>query len=290
MRMLIKEKYSPEQKTAIVEKYLSLEYGPKKIYEEYGVKKQTLYGWVKKYKGDDEVGPLRPTITKEFSPEQKLEIVKEYLDQEYGPKKIFERHGVTKPTLYDWVTRYKVNGEAGLAPAEVPREYCPELRMKAVIEYLNGPDSLRVICVKYGISNTIILRDWIKWYNKHGAFIQPKIGGTKHMDQGKSRDTTFEERIEIISFLVANNIDYEKAIKKYKVSYNQIYSWYKKFKKSGPDGLVDRRGKRKDESSMNEVEKLRAQIKIKEAENLRLQMENDLLKKLGEIERRRGRS
>jgi len=31
---------------------------------------------------------------------------------------------------------------------------------------------------------------------------------------------------------------------------------------------------------MSEVEKLHAQLKLKKAENLRLQMENDLLKKL----------
>jgi len=36
---------------------------------------------------------------------------------------------------------------------------------------------------------------------------------------------------------------------------------------------------------MNEVEKLRAQLKLQKAENLRLQMENDLLKKLEALER-----
>jgi regulator of replication initiation timing len=38
---------------------------------------------------------------------------------------------------------------------------------------------------------------------------------------------------------------------------------------------------------MTEVEKLRAQLKLKEAENLRLQMENELLKKLEALERGR---
>jgi len=288
--MSIRREYSSEQKTNIIEKYLNLECGPKEIFEQYGVPKKTLYGWVKKHRGSDEIGPLRPTIIKEYSPELKIQVVKEYLDLEYGPKKIFELHGVPKPTLYEWVTRYKVNGESGLLPTIKPKEYSPELKMTAVIEYINGSDSLRTICIKYNISDKLQLREWIKWYNKYGAFIQPKIGGTKHMDKGKARDTTLEERIDIVSFLIANNIDYEKTIKEHNVSYNQIYSWYKKFKKDGPDGLVDKRGKRKDEDSMNEIEKLRAQIKVKEAENLRLQMENDLLKKLGEIERRRGRS
>ena len=75
----------------------------------------------------------------------------------------------------------------------------------------------------------------------------------------------------------------------YKVSYNQIYSWVRKYEKNGPDGLADLRGKRKKEAAMTEVEKLRAQLKLKEAENLRLQMENDLLKKLEALERRRGK-
>ena len=36
---------------------------------------------------------------------------------------------------------------------------------------------------------------------------------------------------------------------------------------------------------MREVERLQAQIKLQAAENRRLQMENDLLKKLEELER-----
>jgi len=104
----------------------------------------------------------------------------------------------------------------------------------------------------------------------------------------KGRITTSDERIEIVNYCIANNKDYGKTIEKYKVSYNQIYAWVRKYEKNGYDGLLDFRGKRKDVSSMTEVEKLRAELKLKEAENLRLQMENELLKKLEEIERRRG--
>lgn len=69
------------------------------------------------------------------------------------------------------------------------------------------------------------------------------------------------------------------------MSYQQIYGWVRKYEKDGVDGLTDRRGKRKDKASMTEVEKLRAQLKLKDAENLRLQMENELLKKLEALER-----
>ncbi|WP_432404804.1 hypothetical protein [Wukongibacter sp. M2B1] len=61
-----------------------------------------------------------------------------------------------------------------------------------------------------------------------------------------------------------------------------------RFEESGIDGLLDRRGKRKPEEQMTEVDKLKAEMRLLEAKNKRLEMENELLKKLEEIERRRG--
>lgn len=101
----------------------------------------------------------------------------------------------------------------------------------------------------------------------------------------KGRKTTLEERIEIVSHCIANNKDYGKTIEQYSVSYQQVYGWVRKYEKDGADGLDDRRDKRKDETSMTEIEKLKAQLKLKEAENMRLQMENELLKKLEALER-----
>ena len=223
--------------------------------------------------------------------EQKIKIVKEYIDGVCGPTEINERYGVTKHRLYEWVRKYRVSGEAGLVSSTTNKEYSPELKMKAVIDYLSSATSIRTICSKYEINDGATLRRWIAWYNVHGDFKQPNSGGAKHMAKtAKSRDTTLDERIEIVSYFIASNMDYAKTIEQYGVSYHQIYRWNEKYKQYGAEGLADRRGKRKDESSMSEIEKLQAQIKLKEAENLRLQMENDLLKKLGEIERRRGRN
>ena len=60
----------------------------------------------------------------------------------------------------------------------------------------------------------------------------------------------------------------------------------KKYKENGYDALVDRRGKNKAFDDLSESEKFVAQLKLLEAENRRLKMENDFLKKLNEIERR----
>ncbi|MDT2241621.1 hypothetical protein P7H22_16425 [Paenibacillus larvae] len=41
----------------------------------------------------------------------------------------------------------------------------------------------------------------------------------------KGRKTTFEERIEIAQYTIANDLDYQKSMEKYDVSYSQVYAW-----------------------------------------------------------------
>lgn len=49
------------------------------------------------------------------------------------------------------------------------------------------------------------------------------------MKQG--RQTTFEERVEIVNYTIAHGKDYQAAIEKFGVSYQQVYSWVRKFEK-----------------------------------------------------------
>ena len=59
-------------------------------------------------------------------------------------------------------------------------------------------------------------------------------------------------------------------------------------KKNGIEALQDRRGKRKAADSLTEIEKLRAELKLEKAKRQKTEMELSFLKKLDEIERRRG--
>lgn len=54
--------------------------------------------------------------------------------------------------------------------------------------------------------------------------------------------TRFEERVEIVNFTIAHGKDYQAAMERYGVSYQQVYSWVRKFEKDGSQGLEDRRG------------------------------------------------
>lgn len=55
------------------------------------------------------------------------------------------------------------------------------------------------ICKKYGIRSKSKLQIWIKKYNGHEELKASPAGGTVIMTKG--RKTTFEERVEIASYL-----------------------------------------------------------------------------------------
>ena len=151
--------------------------------------------------------------------------------------------------------------------------------------YLNGEGSHAAICKKYGILSRTQLQTWIKMYNGHEE-LRPSRGRGSDIYMTKGRPTTYEERIEIVSFCIERGNDYTATVEKYGVSYQQIYSWVRKYNEKGVEGLVDKRGKRKTEAEMTEVEKLRAENRMLEAQNRRLETECAVLKKLEEIERR----
>lgn len=99
----------------------------------------------------------------------------------------------------------------------------------------------------------------------------------------KGRKTTQEERAEIVAFCIKNNYDYGLAVETYKVSYQQVYSWVRKYEEGGVDKLKDNRGRTKPIEEMTENEKLKAEIKILQAKNEQLEIENLFIKKLQEL-------
>ena len=58
-----------------------------------------------------------------------------------------------------------------------------------------------------------------------------------------------------------------------------------KYKKHGPDGLIDSRGGSKPTAILTDKERLNVKNKALKARNEYLEMENDALKKLQEVER-----
>ena len=99
----------------------------------------------------------------------------------------------------------------------------------------------------------------------------------------KGRKTTQEERAEIVAFCIEHGKAYGLTVEKYEISYQQIYSWVKKYEEKGVEGLTDRRGKAKPESELTEEDRLRQENKILQAKIKDQEMEIALLKKLREM-------
>jgi transposase len=215
----------------------------------------------------------------------KTQAVRDYINGIRGYTQILKELKVSETTFRQWVMKYKANGEEGLRFIRKNTFYPELLKQQAVEEYLEGKISQEQICIKYKITGRSILQKWIKKYNGHEITKSHNLIGDKIMTKG--RKTTYEERVEIVSFCIENNDNYKISAEKFKVSYQQVYSWIKRYKESGPQALTDNRGKRKKPDEMNETYKLAAKVRLLEAENKRLQMENGFLKKLKEVERRR---
>lgn len=105
------------------------------------------------------------------------------------------------------------------------------------------------------------------------------------MKQG--RETTLEERIQVVRDCIASGKNYGEIALKYRVSYQQVRNWTLRFEEMGEAGLEDRRGRRKkDQAPRTELEKAQIEIEQLKHKLYLAEMERDLLKKLDEVERR----
>jgi transposase-like protein len=205
-----------------------------------------------------------------------LTIVEACLSGKLGVCEAGRTAGVDKSSVRTWISRYQAEGPSAFLPVERNRVYSPDMKRAAAEEYLAGKGSLQDICKKYKIRSTMQLRNWIKVYNRHEDF-KRQSGGSR---MTKARKTTQEERAKIAKERLEIGKDYGAMALKYNVSYQQVYTWVKKYSELGEAGLEDRRGQRTvQQAPRTQEEELQARIAQLEHENYMLKMERDLLKK-----------
>ena len=161
-------------------------------------------------------------------------------------------------------------------------KYSKEMKLQAVKDYLNGEGSYETLKEKYKLRSSTQLKNWVMWYNGHKEFKERSYAkGEIYMTKG--RKTTQEERAEIVAFCIEHGKDYGLTVETFKVSYQQIYTWVKKYEEKGVNGLTDRRGKAKPENELTEEDRLRQENKILQAKIKDQEIEIALLKKLREL-------
>lgn len=215
----------------------------------------------------------------------KIQYMHKYMDGEISQTQIARETSVSLAAVQQWISNYESMGEEAFLLQRY-KSYTSTLKLAAVQDYLSGLGSQQAICKKYGIKSRGKLHNWIMKYNSHEELKSSGTGGTLLMTKG--RKTTFDERVDIVNYCIAHEHNYAETAEKYAVSYQQARNYTMKYESHGVEGLQDRRGKRKSEDEMTELEKLRAENKILRAEKAKAEMEASFLKKLAEIERRRG--
>jgi transposase len=219
-----------------------------------------------------------------FSKESKCKAVDLYKNQGMTVAGVAAVIGADPVTIRGWIREFEKNGLERFEETTRNKAYTKEFKLEAVVAYLRGEGSLVDISVERGISSTRILRRWLKKYNSHEAILDYNPKGDVYMTKGRA--TTFEERIEMVQWCLSHDRAYKLAVERFKVSYAQVYAWVAKYLQAGEDGLRDRRGKREPAVERTAEETQALEVKRLQAENERLRMENEVLKKVKAVERR----
>jgi transposase-like protein len=225
-------------------------------------------------------------MSRDISAEEKLQSVKEYLSGKGSYQGIAKKYGVAKSSFMKWTAKYKAFGSSAFIKTGHNASYTVAFKQIVINAYLSGEGSYQELAIKYKIPTWDTVRQWVLKYNGHEEFKASGTGGSTIMTKG--RTTTFDERIEIVQYCISHDHNYTETSEKYQVSYQQARNYTVKYEIGGVDSLRDNRGKRKSENKMTELERLRAENRLLRAEKERAEMEVSFLKKLEEIERRRG--
>lgn len=225
-------------------------------------------------------------MPRNIPPNIKIQAVKEYLSGKGGYKAIAKRYGVVENSFRKWLAKYYAFGESAFIRTGHNASYSETFKQEVVNAYLSGEGSYRELAIRFKIPAPDTIHSWVLKYNGHEKLKASGTGGNTIMTKG--RKTTFDERTEIVQYCIAHEHNYRETAEKYQISYQQARNYTLKYEKNGVEGLQDKRGRRKSENEMSELEKLRAENRILRAQKEHAEMEANFLKKLKEIERRRG--
>ena len=215
-----------------------------------------------------------------YTKEQKVQACEDYLSGRKSAEQIKIELNMGKcgaRLVLEWVKSYRVNSHSIFDNKSTNKKYSKEYKEMVVQEYLQGHGSSLDLAAKYGIPKCNTILNWVKKYNSHrelkGYDSKPEVYMADTLKVSK------EKKIEIIKYCIDHNHDYKGTAEFYGGNYAQIYNWIKKYESNGEDALEDRRGKRKSEEQLTDLEKAQHRIAELERINRRQEMELELLKK-----------
>ncbi|WP_155971694.1 helix-turn-helix domain-containing protein, partial [Paenibacillus sp. Soil522] len=89
----------------------------------------------------------------QYNAKEKLAIIEEIDSGELSVMAVAYKYGISKTTLVKWRRQYEVYGFEGLEVQTENRSYSAELKLQAVLDYLEGELSQYDIIDKYKIAS-----------------------------------------------------------------------------------------------------------------------------------------
>ncbi|HJF31084.1 MAG TPA: helix-turn-helix domain-containing protein [Sporosarcina psychrophila] len=219
--------------------------------------------------------------------EVKIQACKDYETSGDTFSALAKKLGVSGTTVRLWYQKYKEHGPGVFSPSNNTQPHSEEFKMSVLVEYKSGKYSVSDLAVKYNLSTGALSRWMQKWYDD----IEIKDSISKgDLNTMKSRKTTLEERIEIVKWIIDNNMNYQDAADKYTLNYALVYKWTRAYITNGPEALeYKKRGPKSkadiDVSALSEIDLLMIELEKEKALRKRREFELEVLKKKEAFER-----
>ena len=218
-----------------------------------------------------------------FSKKVKINACKKYKAGKGSFGSIAKEVGCAEPVLKKWYYDYINHGDSIFDEKPRNASYTVEFKLKVINEIKKS--SITSASSKFGISRSVAQKWFLSYNNGETIKDYSPCGEVYTM---KARKTTFEERIDIVKYVLENDNDYKGAADTYSIPYASVYQWVHKYLQYGEESLSDSRGRPKKDGFKRELTEL--EKKDKEIERLKRELERhkraeEILKKNLEIRR-----
>lgn len=227
---MAKSKFTTEEKLRAVLDHVEGGESLQNVAQRVGVGITSVQRWVSNYRAMGEEGLRRQERNTPYSKEQKEEAVLAYLRGEGSYRDICEKYQIrSNGLLRHWIRLYMERGELraggqGEGGAQRGRAFSPEERREIVCFYIEHQRDHRATMEKYPVSYQQIY-SWCRSYDQKGP---------QGLEGRKGRATSLPEREEIVRYCIAMGYDYRAAMEKYGVTYQQVYTWVRRYGDSLP--------------------------------------------------------
>lgn len=155
-------------------------------------------------------------------------------------------------------------------------KYSNEFKLEVVKYYLEGHHSRSGTAKKFGMPSSTPLKEWIKKYQEHGP--EGLIKQQKSSYSGEFKQS-------VIEYMHDNHLSATQTAVHFRLQTPIVLKWERIYYEEGPQALYEkRRGRSRNMESKPKKKKLDKQVEEDLiAENQRLKMENEYLKKLNAL-------